>query len=34
MEGSLAGNVLAGGSTFVLASTSGAAIEIGVGILR
>ena len=30
----LAGNVLAGGSTFILASTSGQAIEIGVGILR
>jgi hypothetical protein len=34
MEGTLAGNVLAGGSTFVITSTSGSAIEIGVGILR
>lgn len=34
MQGTLAGNVLAGGSTFVLTSTSGAAVEIGVGILR
>lgn len=34
LDGGLAGNVLAGGSTFVVASTSGQAIEIGVGILR
>jgi hypothetical protein len=30
----LAGNVLAGGSTFILSSTSGQALRIGVGILR
>ena len=29
-----AGNVLAGGSTFILATTSGEPIEIGVGILK
>jgi hypothetical protein len=33
-DGGLAGNVLAGGSTFVLTSTSGQATRIGVGILR
>ncbi|HUF82945.1 MAG TPA: hypothetical protein VMN03_17590, partial [Burkholderiales bacterium] len=33
-DGGLAGYVLAGGSTFVLTSTSGQAIRIGVGILR
>jgi hypothetical protein len=33
-DGGLAGNVLAGGSTFVLTSTSGQAMRIGVGILR
>ncbi len=33
-DGRLAGNVLAGGSTFVLTSTSGQAMRIGVGILR
>ena len=33
-DGGLAGNVLAGGSTFVLTSTSGQALRIGVGILR
>ena len=30
----LAGNVLEGGSTFILAPTSGQAVEIGVGVLR
>jgi hypothetical protein len=34
LSSGLAGNVLAGGSTFILASTSGQRIEIGVGILR
>ncbi len=34
LGGGLAGNVLAGGSTFIVASTSGQAIAIGVGILR
>jgi hypothetical protein len=33
-DGDLGGNVLAGGSTFVLTSTSGQATRIGVGILR
>jgi hypothetical protein len=33
-DGGLGGNVLAGGSTFVLTSTSGQALRIGVGILR
>ncbi len=33
-DGGLAGNVLAGGSTFVLSSTSGQAMRIGVGMLR
>jgi hypothetical protein len=33
-DGGLRGNVLAGGSTFVLTSTSGQALRIGVGILR
>jgi len=33
-DGGLAGNVLAGGSTFILTSTSGQALRIGVGILR
>ena len=33
-NGGLAGNVLAGGSTFLLSSTSGQALRIGVGILR
>jgi len=33
-DGGLAGYVLAGGSTFVLTSTSGQALRIGVGILR
>jgi hypothetical protein len=33
-DGGLAGNVLAGGSTFVLTSTSGQAMRIGVGLLR
>lgn len=34
LSSGLVGNVLAGGSTFILASTSGPRIEIGVGILR
>lgn len=34
LSSGLAGNVLAGGSTFILASTSGPRTEIGVGILR
>jgi hypothetical protein len=33
-DGGLAGYVLAGGSTFILSSTSGQALRIGVGILR
>lgn len=33
-DGGLAGSVLAGGSTFVLSSTSGQALRIGVGVLR
>lgn len=33
-SGGLAGTVLAGGSTFLLTSTSGQALSIGVGILR
>jgi hypothetical protein len=33
-DGGLAGNVLAGGSTFILSSTSGQALRLGVGILR
>jgi hypothetical protein len=33
-DGGLAGNVLAGGSTFILSSTSGQDLRIGVGILR
>ena len=33
-DGGLAGNVFAGGSTFVLTSTSGQAMRIGVGLLR
>lgn len=33
-DGGLEGNVLAGGSTFILTSTSGQALRIGVGILR
>ena len=33
-DGGLAGYVLAGGSTFILSSTSGPALRIGVGILR
>jgi hypothetical protein len=33
-DGGLRGFVLAGGSTFILAATSGQRIEIGVGILR
>jgi len=34
MAVSLAGHVLAGGSTFILGSASGQALRIGVGILR
>ncbi len=34
LDGRLAGNVLEGGSTFILAPTSGQAVEIGVGVLR
>jgi hypothetical protein len=34
LSNGLAGNVLAGGSTFILASTVGPRIELGVGILR
>jgi hypothetical protein len=34
LSSGLDGNVLAGGSTFILSSTSGLRIEIGVGILR
>ena len=34
MSGGLAGNVLAGGSSFLLSSTSGQILRIGVGILR
>jgi hypothetical protein len=33
-SGGLAGTVLAGGSTFLLTSTSGQALSVGVGILR
>jgi hypothetical protein len=33
-DGGLAGNVLAGGSTFILTSTSGQALGIGIGILK
>jgi hypothetical protein len=33
-DGGLAGTVLAGGSTFILSSTSGQDLRIGVGILR
>ncbi|MDP2324957.1 MAG: hypothetical protein Q8N51_13140, partial [Gammaproteobacteria bacterium] len=33
-DGGLAGSVLAGGSTFILTSTSGQALRIGIGILK
>lgn len=33
-DGGLAGHVLAGGSTFILTSTSGQALRIGMGILK
>jgi hypothetical protein len=34
LDGGLAGSVLAGGSTFILSSTGGQALRIGVGVLR